>query len=146
VPEAHRVATDCDVLDAPGTRMCLRDVHTRITIAPRPVAMERRGDTLAFDLADAEALSVQYRSRTPKGARWSIVATRRWLAGATTYTPPEVTVPGWRSEWSLSAPLDLRAALVWGPKPSAHERRARVSQRLAPGDRIDTHAATIAED
>jgi hypothetical protein len=146
VPAAHRLPTDCDVLDAPGTRMCLRDVpHTRVELARREVAMRLDDKVLTFTLADADALSAEYRGAA-KSARWSVIATRRWLADATTYAPPDVDVPGWRREWSLPTKPLVRAALVVGPKPSAHERRARVSQRLVPGDRIDTHAASIAGD
>jgi hypothetical protein len=107
--------------------------------------MRRAGETLAFALGDADALSADYRGPA-KAARWSIIATRRWLGGATTYTPPAVTVAGWRAEWSFPAASEVRASLVWGPKPSANERGARVSQRLVPGDRIDTANANIADN
>lgn len=144
IPDAHRLPTDCDVLEAPSTRICLRDQpRTMIEIAPRAVEMRRHGRVLSFDLADADALSVELSGNMPKGARWRAIATRRWLAGATSYTPPAVEVSGWRAAWSLPAEIGVRAALVWGPKPSAHERNAFVSQRLVPGDRIDTAVATI---
>ena len=146
VPDAARVATDCDVLEVQGTRMCLRDApRTHVDIAERavpPMQYDRAAHALAFSLADADALEIVVRSREPKAARWSIVATRGALGTATTYTLPELsTIPGWRPEWARGDIID--GALIWGPKPSSSHSRPRLWQRLRPGDRMDAAAASV---
>jgi hypothetical protein len=146
VPDAARVATDCDVLEVQGTRMCLRDApRTRVEIAKRavpPMQYDRAAHALAFSLGDADALEIDVRSREPKAAQWNIVATRGALGEAKTYTLPELsTIPGWRAEWARGD--IIKSALIWGPKPSSSHSRPRLWQRLRPGDRMDTAGAFV---
>ena len=148
VPDAERLATDCDVLEVQGTRMCLRDApRTRIEIKTRevpPMRYDSGAHTLVFSLADADALNVSVRSGGSSSPSWNIIATRRWLGDATQYTLPELaTIPGWRPVWSHAVGERIDGRLIWGPKPSSHQSRPRLWQPLRPGDRMDTAGANV---
>jgi hypothetical protein len=140
VPNPARVPTDCDLLEFSGFRMCLPDVpHPHVVIESRsPSAMryDRATHVLSFSLGDADALGVEARGRG-RSAKWTIMASKHWLGGATRYAFIDVTaIPGWNAEWSLPARETIDAYLIWGSNPAPQANFLVLRQSMRAGDRV----------
>ncbi|MHB9106213.1 MAG: hypothetical protein ACYDCO_04075 [Armatimonadota bacterium] len=78
---------------------------------------------------------------------WTIVLSKEWLQGATSYTAPALsTLPGWQPVWSFDGPLTvslLEACTTSGTINQALTAYSAMAPGPAPADLINTSARKV---